>query len=141
LIISTPGSSSSGRRDIYTQTSGVDLLPTLAHLTGNPVPDWAEGKILPGLGGEENPDRGVYTVDAKRNTSFAPLTRMSIALTRNDHRLVYYRYPELEQFEFYDLANDPEELQNLYSAQPALALQMKSELLEKLAEVNRPYSK
>jgi hypothetical protein len=66
---------------------------------------------------------------------------MSIALTRNDHRLVYYRYPELEQFEFYDLANDPEELQDLYSAQPALALQMKAELLDKLAEVNRPYSK
>jgi arylsulfatase A-like enzyme len=140
LIISTPGLSS-GRRDIYTQTSGVDLLPTLAYLTGNPIPDWAEGQILPGLGGEENPDRGVYTVDAKRNTSFAPLTKMSIALTRNDHRLVYYRYPELEQFEFYDLANDPEELQDLYSAQPTLALQMKAELLDKLAEVNRPYSK
>jgi arylsulfatase A-like enzyme len=140
LIISTPGLSS-GRQDIYTQTSGVDLLPTFAHLTGNPIPDWAEGKILPKLGGEDNPGRSVYTVDAKRNTSFAPLTRMSIALTRNDHRLAYYRYPELEKFEFYDLANDPEELQDLYASQPALALQMKTELLEKLAEVNKPYSK
>ena len=139
LIISTPGSSS-GRQDIYTQTSSVDILPTLAHLTGNPIPSWAEGKILPKLGGEENRDRSVYTVDAKQNAAFAPLTKMSIALTRNDHRLVYYRYPKLEQFEFYDLANDSEELRNIYSFQPALALQMKAELLDKLAEVNRPYS-
>ncbi|MGC1379313.1 MAG: sulfatase-like hydrolase/transferase, partial [Anaerolineales bacterium] len=140
LIISTPGSSS-GRQDIYTQTSGVDILPTLAHLTGNPIPSWAEGKILPKLGGEESRDRSVYTVDAKQNAAFAPLTKMSIALTRNDHRLVYYRYPKLEQFEFYDLANDSEELRNIYSFQPALALQMKAELLDKLAEVNRPYNK
>lgn len=139
LIISTPGIT--GRRDIHTPTSGVDLLPTIAHLTGNPIPDWAEGQVLPGLGGAEDADRGVYTLDAKRNASFAPLTRLSLALTKNEHRIVYYRYPELEQFEFYDLAGDPEEMQDLYPSQPALALQMKDELLQKLAEVNRPYQK
>lgn len=140
LIVSRPGSPG-GRQDIYTQTSGVDLLPTLAHLTGNPIPDWAEGQILPELGGESDLNRGVYTLDAKRNSAFQSLTRFSMALTRNDHRLVYYRYPELEQFEFYDLANDPEELQDLYPSAPALALQMKDELLQKLTEVNRPYEK
>ena len=140
LIISAPGSPG-GRQDIYTPTSGVDLLPTLAHLTGNPIPDWAEGQVLPRLGGEENPDRSVYTLDAKQNAAFAPLTKLSIALTRSNHRLVYYRYPKFEQFEFYDLAHDSEELRDLYSYQTALALQMKAELLDKLAEVNRPYSK
>jgi hypothetical protein len=140
LVISAPGSPG-GRQDIYTPTSGVDLLPTLAHLTGNPIPDWAEGQVLPRLGGEENPDRGVYTVDAKQNAAFAPLTKLSMALTRSNHRLVYYRYPKLEQFEFYDLVHDSEELRDIYSFQPALALQMKAELLDKLAEVNRPYSK
>jgi arylsulfatase A-like enzyme len=140
LIISQPGLSG-GRQDIHTQTSSVDLLPTLAHLTGNPIPEWAEGQILPGLGGENRADRSVYTVDAKRNSSFAPLTRFSLAITRNDHRLVYYRYAELEKFEYYDLANDPEELRDLYASQPALAVEMKDELLQKLSEVNRPFEK
>jgi hypothetical protein len=54
---------------------------------------------------------------------------------------VYYRYAELEKFEYYDLANDPEELRDLYASQPALAVEMKDELLQKLSEVNRPFEK
>ena len=138
LIIAAPGQTK--RKDIHAFTSSVDVLPTIAKLTGHPIPAWAEGQLLPELGGEEDPARGVFTLDAKNNASFAPLSRMSVSLTRDHHRLTYYKYPEtLEQFEFYDLAQDPEELNDLYPDEPVLAYQMQDELLQKLHEVNQPY--
>jgi arylsulfatase A-like enzyme len=135
LILFQPGQES--RRDVYANTSATDILPTVAHLLGKPAPDWVDGQVLPGLGGEEDPERGIYSMDAKSNASFAPLTQTSVSLTKNRHRLTYYDYPDHQQFEFYDLEDDREEMNDLYPSQPALARQMKDELLQKLAEINR----
>lgn len=139
LMIFSPGQK--GRRDVHTFTSSVDVLPTLAHLAGIPTPAWAEGKLLPEFGGVENSSRSLFTVDAKNNASFAPLTRTSIALMKDSAKLSYYKYPNygIEEFEFYDLAGDPEEMSNLYPAHPAAAAAMQDELLQKLSEVNAPY--
>jgi arylsulfatase A-like enzyme len=138
LLISTPGQK--GRKDVRAFTSSVDLLPTLAKMTGNPIPAWAEGQLLPEFGGIEDPSRSIFTVDAKGNASFAPLTRMSISLTKNPYRLTYYKYPEAGgQFEFYNIVEDPNELKNLYPFSPSSALAMRTELLQKLSEVNIPF--
>ncbi len=138
LIIRTPGQMS--RQDIDAPTSSVDLLPTLAHLAGSPIPSWAEGQLLPGFDGQEDRGRSIFTVDAKNNPSWAPLTHMTISLTKNSQRLTYYDYPgEWQGFEYYDLASDPEELQNLFGMQPKAALDMKDELLQRLSEANAPY--
>ena len=138
LLISTPGQK--GRKDVHAFTSSVDLLPTLAQITDNPIPAWCEGQLLPEMGGTETPSRSVFTVDAKNNASFAPLTRTSISLTKNPYRLTYYKYPGAgEQFEFYNFSEDPDELKDLYSSGPAIALDMRAELLQKLSEVNSPY--
>ncbi len=48
LLISAPHQQ--GRRDITTNTNCVDLLPTLLHISGQSVPTWCEGEILPGIG-------------------------------------------------------------------------------------------
>ena len=37
--------------------------------------------------------------------------------------------------------DDPEEMTDLYPSEPALAKQMKDELLQKIEEFNRPYQK
>ncbi len=139
LLISTPGQK--GAKNVQTFTSSVDLLPTLAQFSGNPVPAWAEGRLLPEFGGTDDPSRSIFTVDAKNNASFAPLTRTTISLTKNPYRLTYYKYPEAgsDQFEFYNIAEDPDELKNLYSAGPSSALDMRTELLQKLTEVNYPF--
>lgn len=139
LIVSRPGQKT--REDIHTFTSSVDILPTVAHLTGNPLPTWAEGKLLPGLGGLHDEARSVFSMDAKTNSSFAPLVNFSISITRNHHRLIYYCYPNrnYKKFEFYDLNADPEELNDLYPSNPALSMEMKDELSQKIDEVNRPY--
>lgn len=139
LLISTPGQK--GRKDIQAFTSSVDLLPTLAQLAGNPIPSWAEGQLLPELGGMEDSSRSLFTVDAKNNPSFAPLKKTSISLTKNPYRLTYYNYPEIggEKFEFYDFVEDPDELHDLYLSNPSSATEMRSELLQKLSEVNIPF--
>ena len=140
LMISAPGQK--GRRDVSSPTSSIDVLPTLAQLTGNPIPSWAEGQLLPGFGGNEDPGRSLFTVDAKNNPSWAPLTRTTLSLTKNRQRLTYYLYPdEWEGYEFYDLEDDPEEMKNLYGSSPAAALQMKDELMQRLSEANAPYQK
>ena len=137
LIVSSPGQTA--RQDVHTLTSSVDLLPTVAQLSGNPIPDWAEGRLLPRLGGEEDERRSIFSMDAKTNSSFTPLVNYSMCLTRDRHRLAYYCYPEdqYEKFEFYDLDADPEELTDLYPSRPTLAVEMQDELLQKVAEVNR----
>ena len=139
LVISRPGQTA--REDVYATTSSVDLLPTIAHLTGNPIPEWAEGRVLPNLGGEAEEGRSVFSIDARTSSSFTPLENFSISVTRDHHRLLFYRYPEsgYQEFEFYDLDADPHELKDLFPSSPALALEMKDELLQKVEEFNRPY--
>lgn len=137
LIVFQPGQTQ--REDVYASTSSVDILPTLAHLAGLPSPDWAEGELLPGLGGIEDPERGIYSMDAKTNASFAPLTKTSLSLMKSGHRLTYYGYPDDGQFEFYNLEEDREELNDLYPSQPALARRMNEELFQKLNEVNEAF--
>ena len=45
LLIFEPGRKQG--MEIVTPTSAVDMLPTLAHVTGHALPDWSEGEILP----------------------------------------------------------------------------------------------
>ena len=52
LIVFQPGQKE--HKDVHMPTSSVDVLPTLAHLAGKPTPRWAEGRLLPGFGGEED---------------------------------------------------------------------------------------
>ena len=135
LMISRPGQQS--REDVYTNTSSVDILPTLAHLTGLPFPAWSEGQMLPGLGGTEDVSRSVFAMDAKENAVFAKLTKLTVSMTKDRYRMTYYQYPEYQNFEFYDLDRDPEEMKDLYPSRPAEALLMQEEILDKLSDVNR----
>jgi arylsulfatase A-like enzyme len=139
LIISRPGQTA--REDVHTITSSVDLLPTIAHLTGNPIPEWAEGKILPNLGGDIDEGRSIFSMDAKMNSSFGLLTNYSMSLTRDHHRLISYHYPKdnYVKYEFFDLDADPEEIKDLFASLPTLAIQMQDELKQKIEEVNKRF--
>jgi len=139
LFISVPGQTQ--RRDVYSYTSSVDLLPTLAHLASVGPVAWTEGQILPALGGPDDPNRSIYSLDAKMASSFSTFNQYSIALMRQGHRLIHYQYPEYSGFEFYDMENDPEEMNDLSPSTPALMQDMKKELLQKVEDFNRPYRK
>jgi arylsulfatase A-like enzyme len=139
LIVRQPGQKA--RKDVHTMTSSIDLLPTITHLTGNPIPEWAEGTALPELGGTPDEKRSFFAMDAKSNSSFGPLVNYSMSLTRDGHRLVYYCYPKdnYHTFELYDIDADREEMENLYPKRPSLAAEMEDELLQKVHDVNKPF--
>ena len=140
LLISAPGQKT--RQDIYAPTNAVDVMPTIAQLTGNPVPAWAEGTLLPGLGGVEDYERSTFVVEAKKDSAFAPLNKATVALRKGAHKLVYYTGYETEDtFELYDLEADIEELDDLYPAQPAILKKLKEELLDTFLDANKPYMK
>ncbi len=136
LLISTPGRRE--RADIYSPTSSVDLLPTLLRLAGKEIPAWSEGRILPGLGREEDPQRAIFSVEAKRNSAFAPLTVASVAMRKGAHKLIHYRgYEANDSYELYDMENDPEEMNDLYAENDPLANALKEELLSALEDSNQ----
>ena len=130
--------------DVRTATSAVDVLPTLAHLTGHPIPGWAEGTLLPPYA-DANPDpnRSLYVVRAQDNDPSAALTRASIMLLRGNKKLLYYTgYPDRgveELVQLFDIQADPEELNDLYASQKDVAAELLAEAKSKLAEVNKPY--
>jgi len=140
LLISAPGQTQ--RQDVYSPTNAVDLLPTLTGLAGRPLPDWAEGQPLPLLGGAEDYQRSAFTVEAKLNNAFAPLTKITVAMRQGMYKLIYYAgYSSEPLFEFFDMEKDNEELNDLAAQQPAVFKQMKAELLDRLANADREYTK
>jgi arylsulfatase A-like enzyme len=127
LIISAPGQRT--RQDVHDLTSTVDLLPSLLHLAGRPIPDWAHGRVLPGLGGQPALPRRIYSVEAKANAAYAPLRKASLAVFQDRFKLVHYlgyRYGK-DVYEFYDLQDDPGELNNLFPSHP-MAAEMRADL-------------
>ncbi len=140
LLISAPGQKT--RRDIYTPTNAVDVLPTLMELTGSSIPMLTDGKLLPGFGGVEDLERSTFTVEAKQNPAFAPLEKVTIAMRKGNRKLIYYKgYEAEESFELYDLDADIEELKDLYPEQPAFAKLMREELLDSLSDADKPYTR
>ncbi|GAB4542945.1 MAG: hypothetical protein Fur002_14110 [Anaerolineales bacterium] len=136
LLISAPGKSQ--RTDIHAPTSGVDLLPTLLKLAGQEIPAWSEGLVLPGLGGEENPNRAIFSVEAKQNSAFTPLTKATIAMRKGKYKLIYYTgYEAQDTFELYDMENDPEEMKDSYAENDSRAKALREELLSALEESNQ----
>ncbi|MEZ4646245.1 MAG: sulfatase-like hydrolase/transferase, partial [Chloroflexota bacterium] len=141
LLIVKPGQQT--REDVYTNTSCVDLLPTFLHLTGQPIPDWAEGQVLPTFAAAEPaPDRSIFALEAKSNPKQAPLHNATATLIKDDYKLIYYTgLAKGDVYELYHVADDAEELTNLYETKPAIAADLQAELAQKLDEVNEPYQR
>ena len=141
LLVSSPGQRT--RQDVYAATSNVDILPTVLNLAGREIPAGMDGKLLPGLGGVEESGRSIFIVEAKENSAFMPLKKATLALIKDGYKIIYYvgysRVPD--GFELYNPSTDPEELVNLLETEPAVAAEMKRELLDSLADANRPYVK
>ena len=143
LLISSPGQSS--RQDVDVPTSSVDLLPTLAHLSGGGIPAWCEGQILPGLGGPETSPQSIFIMDAKENSAFGPLRHATFALRKGPYKLIYYKgYPQYgrqDRFELYDISTDPEERVDIYPQNPSFAKELRDELLAKVDAENARFKR
>lgn len=139
LIISVPGQST--RRDIYTPTINIDLVPSLLKAAGRQIPEVLDGQLLPGLGGPEDDTRSLYSIIATADSAFLPITFATIAIRKGDYKLIYYLgYPGLQHdTELYNIRQDPEEMRDLVSSEMAVASRLKEELLAALDAANQPY--
>lgn len=144
LLVFEPGRET--RQDIYTPTSAVDVMTTLLHVTGQTLPEWTEGKILPPYTPPRPRNaRSVYAVQARRNDPAHPITEATVMLVEEDYKFIYYLgYDQLgekgERFQLFDLGADPEELNDLSTAKRNTASELLGMTLAKLEEVNEPFS-
>lgn len=139
LLISMPGQAQ--RIDVYSPTSSVDLLPSFLRVTGGQSPDWAEGELLPVLGGKEDSTRRIYMLEAKSSSAFGKLRQATFAMRIGKYKVIFYRgYEKIgrDLFEVYDLESDPEELHDLAVHQPALVAELMDEALEQFRRISHP---
>lgn len=143
LLIFEPGRKTGA--DVYTLTSAVDVLPTLLQASGQAIPDWIEGAVLPPYApSSPDPNRSLYVVQARESEPLAPFTQATVALVKGRYKLTYFfGYERLgesgERVELYDLEADPEEMQDLYPVQKPLGAALLAELKASLAEADRLY--
>jgi arylsulfatase A-like enzyme len=141
LLISAPGQNT--RIDFHSVTSNVDLLPTILGIAGKEIPQWVEGKLLPGFSKREDSGRAIFSLMARNNAAFQPITHATCAMIKGPYELLFYTgyQGHTDQFELYHLEEDPDELQNLFRKDITTASRMKDELLEAIDAANRNFQK
>lgn len=137
LLIHRPGQRE--REDVFTPTSAVDVLPTLALAAGRNPPDWCEGRPLPAIaGGAGDPRRPIYALDARQNGKYRPLEIGTVAMMKDFHKLIaYYGYRNFDrQYELYHIADDPQEMVDLAQGNASAAASLIDELEITLKQIN-----
>ncbi|MBN2044104.1 MAG: sulfatase-like hydrolase/transferase [Anaerolineales bacterium] len=143
LLIFPPGQQT--RVDIYTTTSAVDVLPTLLDLAGQPIPQWVEGISLPPFSEVDNTtDRAVYSVHGWLSDAKSRFSQGVVTMVKNGMKLIFtFRDDRLSGsdhvLELYDLAADPEELDNLYTKSHPAAQQMLAEMQAEIDRADQPF--
>ena len=132
------------RLDVYTPTSAVDVLPTMLHLTGQQIPGWTEGRVLPPYAdSEDNQEQGIYVVRSNKTGHHDPINRASVVLVEGRYKLIYYiGYEEKsidEMAKLFDVEQDPEELTDVYQANKHVGDRMLNQVKAELEKVNQPY--
>jgi arylsulfatase A-like enzyme len=142
LLIFEPGQTT--RRDVYSATSNADLMPTLLHLTGQPIPEWVEGEILPPYNPQgEDTQRSVFAAEAKSfEQQYGEINPGSFMIVKDGYKLTYYTgWDQLEDnrplIEMFDVENDPEEMNDLYVSHQDIADDLLKELQDKVSEGNQ----
>lgn len=140
LIVHSPGQTE--RKNFFTPTSAVDVMPTLLSIANRDIPEWCDGQLLPGFGGTEDATRKIFTMDAKLSTPSQELKIISIAMRQGNNKLHYFKgFTDYRgarkndsyrrgKFELYNIANDPHEITDLLDSQTDLASSMKDSLLQ-----------
>lgn len=131
------------RMDIYQNTSGTDIFPTMLALSGQEIPAWIEGQVLPPFNQSNLEDmRPIYALQAKGTGKKDPIVRATVMLVEDHYKMIYYfGYRELRDtgpfIELYDVQNDPHEMHNLYLEHKTQADEMLERIKAKLADIDK----
>ena len=109
----------------------VDFAPTFLEAAGLPVPAEMQGRsLLPVLGGRTPRDWRTSMYYRYYHDPGDHNTRAHYGVRTRTHKLIHYW--KADQWELFDLVNDPHELHNLYGqpGQDALAKTLKAELVK-----------
>jgi arylsulfatase A-like enzyme len=141
LLLFEPGQKY--RKDIYIKTSAVDILPTLLHFTGKPIPSWVEGSILPPHQ-QSASDRSIFALEAKTNKPIKPLTSASAMIVKGGYKLTkYFGYKYLPRgdtiIELYDIDNDPEELVDISDTYSHVTIDLLKEIDSAIRSADEPF--
>jgi arylsulfatase A-like enzyme len=137
MLIFPPGQRE--RMDVHEVTSAIDLLPTLLHVTGQEIAEWAEGAVMPPFSSPESMSgREIFALHGDTDKN-GIINRGTAMLTKENYKLMwYFGYEELQDIgdmiELYDLSTDPEELDNLYPKRRDIADEFIERLGTKLNE-------
>ncbi len=133
LLIHLPGQKDAVH--IEEPAEQADLLPTLLDLIGSPLPDWTDGiSLKPAFEAKSLPDRYVFSMNLEPNSTFAPITKGTIAVM--DDQFKFVRYLESGEEQLYSYRMDEGEEHNLVDSLPQVARRMREVLLNKIEEVN-----
>lgn len=105
------------------QARTIDIFPTLLDIAGIPIPEENQGKSLLPLvfRPKTNNNSEAYSESMTPDILYGWSPLLSL-------RQGQYKYIDAPRSELYDLSLDPEELRNIQTEHPQLALEMKKEL-------------
>lgn len=123
------------RLDITQSTSAADVLPTLLHLTNQTVPNWCEGTILPPYHASSS-TAPVFSLETKNSNKRGDFATRSVVTIKEEYKLIHYvNYPAaVDVAELYNIADDPEERNDVSERHPELVQELKELGMERLIQ-------
>jgi arylsulfatase A-like enzyme len=112
LLVRHPARVRPGRVNAGHMILNIDLAPTLLELAGVPVPNWMHGRsFLPLLEGREAPWRDAFLYEFYEYPA-EHCARKHRGVRTARWKLIHF-WEQPEEWELYDLKNDPDEVNNL----------------------------
>jgi arylsulfatase A-like enzyme len=114
----------------------IDIPATILDLVDIPVPSWMEGRSLfPLMRGERLSQRLAFSMNFEENRSRGhQIINGSIAMWEGDNKLIHYL--ERNESLFFNLKNDPHELDNIFNKEPEVGQYLLNVLLHNLKRAN-----
>lgn len=107
-----------------------DVAPTILNVAGVPIPIWMQGRsFLPLLDQPTSPWRDAFLHEFYEFPDADHCVRKNRGVRTNRWKLIHF-WEEPQEWELYDLANDPDETRNLIKEQPKRVAELKARLAE-----------
>lgn len=135
LIIKEPGQTEG--KIINGPAEQIDIPATILDLAKIPLPSWMEGRSLAALvRGGGNHQRPIFSMNLEENRSRGNrITKGTIAVWENNYKLIYYLAEKKSLL--FNLADDPQELDNLINKEPAIGKHLNALIEENLNKANK----